>query len=139
MKKVEMVRCFVTSPNPDDRNPEKTNSQVRYIPGDIFRLWRYLMEEVKGFALDDEQVSFWVDEEMYSKENSTYGDHQKEKVVEVSFLYFRDSEVGRPVIRYFPLEHLEGILNFFLKNFSDKYIQGGMRKVPGYFISKKAD
>jgi hypothetical protein len=113
MKKVEMVRCFVTSPEPNAANPEHPERSVRYVPSDIYRLWRYLME------------------------GHNYGDHEKNKVVEVSFIYFRDSDVGRPVIRYFPLAHLEGILNFFLKNFSEAHIQGGMKKTPGFFISKK--
>ena len=68
MKKVEMVRCFVTSPTPNPKNPEHTEKTVRYIPSDIFRLWRYLMEEVKGFEVHEPVTSFWVDEEMYSKE-----------------------------------------------------------------------
>lgn len=135
MKKVEMVRCYVTSPDASDKeNPEGPGKSARYIPSDIFRLWRYLMEDVKDFAIDDVLTSFWVDEEMYSKEHAAYGNHEKEKVVEVSFLYTRDSEVGRPVTRYFPLAHLESILNFFLRNFSERYIQGGMRKSPGFFI-----
>ena len=137
MKKVEMIRCFVASPNPHPNNPESPEKSVRYIPSDIHRLWRYLMEEVKGFSIHDAMTSFWVDEEMYSKEKQTYGEHQMEKVVEVSFLYYRDTEAGRPVTRYFPLTHLESILNFFMKNFSERYIQGGMKKTPGYFIVKQ--
>ena len=137
MKKVEMVRCYVTSPQPNEANPEHPERSVRYVPSDIYRLWRYLMEEVKTFVIDAPVLSFWVDEEMYSREKHTYGDHECEKVVEVNFVYFRDSDVGRPVTRYFPLAHLESILNFFLKNFSEAHIQGGMRKTPGFFISKR--
>jgi len=134
MKKVEMIRCYVTSPKPNPKNPESTERTVRYIPSDIYRLWRYLMEEVKGFEVHDTVTSFWVDEEMYSREKASYGEHDSQKVVEVSFLYYRDTEVGRPVTRYFPLAHLESILNFFMKNFSERYMQGGMQKRPGYFI-----
>ena len=136
MKKVEMVRCYVVSPLPNQDNPEHPERSVRYVPTDIYRLWRYLMED-KSFQVDEPLLSFWVDEEMYSKEGHSYGEHNKEKVVEVSFVYMRDSEVGRPVTRYFPLAHLESILNFFLKNFSESHIQGGMKKTPGFFIAKK--
>lgn len=136
MKKVEMVRCFVASPNrPDDDFPadEKT---VRYVPSDIFRLWRYLMEDVKGFAISEPATSFWVDEEMYSREKSCYDAHNTEHVIEVNFVYCRDSEVGRPVIRYFPREQLDTILQYFMKNFSDEYIKGGLQRNAGFFVAK---
>jgi len=137
MKKVEMVRCFVVSPEPQDGNPEGDDKTVRYVPGDVFRLWRYLMEDAKGFAVHHAQTSFWVDEEMYSKEKNGYGAHGVEKVVEVSFIYCRDTDVGRPVVRYFPLSHFEDILAFFMKNFSDEYIKGGMQKTIGFFVAPK--
>jgi hypothetical protein len=132
MKKVEMVRCYVTSPG--EKNPEAT---VRFVPSDIFRLWRYLMEDVKGFSVVDAATSFWVDEDMYSRERGVYGEHQIESVIEVSFVYCRDSEVGRPVIRYFPHDQLETILGYFMKNFSEDYVKGGLQKVTGYFVRKK--
>ncbi|NLH49635.1 MAG: hypothetical protein GX444_13690 [Myxococcales bacterium] len=134
MKKVEMVRCYVTSPNNRIPNPEGVEKTVRYVPSDIFRLWRYLMEDVKGFAVNGTVTNFWVDEEMYSKEKDTYGRHETQNVVEVSFVYCRDSEVGRPVIRYFPQPHLENILGFFMKNFSEEYIKGAMQRTIGYFV-----
>jgi len=137
MKKVEMVRCYVASPEPQPNNPEAEGKTVRYVPTDIFRLWRYLMEDAKGFSIDDIQTSFWVDEEMYSKEKAAYGPHTTDLVVEVSFIYCRDTEVGRPVIRYFPQPHLEGILSYFLKNFSEQYIKGGMEKTTGVFVDIK--
>jgi len=137
MKKVEMIRCYVASPHPNPDNPESQERSVRYVPSDIYRLWRYLMEEVKGFTISQPLLSFWVDEEMYSKDKSVYGEHSMEKVVEVSFLYYRESDVGRPIIRYFPHEHLENILNFFLKNFSEDYIQGAMNKAAGFFIVRR--
>jgi hypothetical protein len=134
MKKVEMVRCYVTSPDPQLPNPEGEEKTVRYVPSDIFRLWRYLMEDVKGFSIHDVVTAFWVDEEMYSKERATYQDHATDPVIEVSFVYTRDSEVGRPVVRYFPQLHLDVILGFFMKNFSDEYIKGGMQRANGYFV-----
>jgi hypothetical protein len=139
MKKIEMVRCYVTSPDPKHENPEGDDRTVRYVPSDIFRLWRYLMEDVKGFEIHDPQTSFWVDEEMYSRERATYGEHQVEHVAEVSFIYCRDSDVGRPVIRYFPQLHLEAILGFFMKNFSEEYIKGGMQRATGYFVQRRED
>jgi len=137
MKKVEIVRCYVTSPAGGQDNPENTDKTVRYVPSDIYRLWRYLMHDVKGFYIEHPKTSFWVDEALYSKEKATYGNHQAEKVVEVSFVYCRDSHVGRPVIRYFPNTHLESILGFFMKNFSEEYIRGGIQKTSGYFIDSQ--
>ncbi len=136
MKKVEMVRCFVSSPSKDGEE-ESVPATVRYVPSDIHRLWRYLMEDVKGFTIEASKTSFWVDEEMYSREKAVYEEHTIDDVVEVSFVYCRDSEVGRPVIRYFPQEQFESILGFFMKNFSEEYIRGGLQKAKGYFVARK--
>ena len=75
MIKLDMVRCFILSPRPQRQNPEGAGKQVRYIPRDIFRLWKYIMTHVKGFQVTDEIRSFWVDNEMYTKESSAYGTH----------------------------------------------------------------
>ncbi|MDP8223556.1 MAG: hypothetical protein P9L99_09360 [Candidatus Lernaella stagnicola] len=138
MKKVEMVRCWVSSPDNDDQSSSAPPT-VRYVPSDIYRLWRYLMEDVKGFQIEGAETSFWVDDEMYSREKSIYGEHTTDHVTEVGFIYCRDSEVGRPVIRFFPQDQLEAILGFFMKNFPEEYIKGGLQKTNGFFVSVKKE
>lgn len=134
MKKVEMVRCFVTSPNPANSNPEGSQKSVRYIPSEIFRLWHYLMVDVKGFQITNENVGIWVDSEMYHRDKGEFTDHKAHPVVEISFTYAKDTFVGRPVIRYFPKEYFETIMQYFLRNFSQEYIQNDVIKIEGFYI-----
>jgi hypothetical protein len=137
MLKIEMVRCYVTSPSPQAENPEGAGKQVRYIPKEIFRLWRFLMERVKGFEVTEQTDSFWVDEEMYSREQGSFGEHETEKVVQVYFQYFKDAEGGRPVIRYFPYDYFNQIMQFFMRNFSDEYIKADTERTFGYFVIRE--
>ena len=134
MKKIEMIRCSVVSPNKSNPNPEGGDKSLRFIPSEIYRLWRYLMEQVKGFGIAQEIISFWVDEELYSRDKSGYGAHTAHPVVEISFVYFKDTHVGRPVIRYFPLEYYQMIMGYFMKNFTEDYIKSGPDKKTGFFI-----
>lgn len=134
MLKIKMVRCYVTSPYQQGDNPEGNGAQVRYIPSDIFRLWKYLMVFVKGFTVEEESHSFWMDREMYSKESPDPEKTQRDEVVQVYFRYFKETESGRPVIRYFPDQYLEKILSFFMKNFSTAHIRKNVKQTKGYFI-----
>jgi hypothetical protein len=122
-----MVRCFVTSPNDVSRT-------VRYVPFDIYQLWKVLMEVQKSFRVSEECVSMWMDEELYSREAHRLPPHRKEEVMEISFVYYRESDVGRNVVRYFPADDYEKIMGYFLKNFSEKFIRHGKKEVPGVFV-----
>lgn len=132
MRKIEMVRCAVRSPN-DPGHGDDAKSQ-RFVPSEIFRLWQYLMVNVKGFSLSDTVTGVWMDEEMYSRERQALPNVAPDHVVEVSFTYVRETDVGRPVIRYFPQDHLETIMSVFLKHFSKEHIHGHTRKIPGFFV-----
>jgi hypothetical protein len=134
MKKIEMIRCFVRSPRPSGDSPSDERSP-RYVPSEIFRLWRYLMESVKGFEISDIVAGVWLDEEMFTKERDSYGVVRPDVVMEVFFNYTRDTSVGRPVIRYFPQDRFEAIVAIFLRNFSGEHIQGGTRQTRGRFIA----
>jgi len=135
MLKIEMVRCKITSPFPQGDNPEGKDSQVRFIPYEIYRLWNFLMTDVKSFSIIDEKISFWVDHEQYSKDKNSYGKHKKEEVTRIYFRYFKNIHRGRPVIRYFPDGYLNKIMRFFMKNFSMNHIEDDVEEVKGYFIT----
>jgi len=137
MFKIEMVRCFVTSPHRQMHNPEGEGKQVRYIPMEIFRLWKFIMVNVKDFNISEEVRSIWVDEELYCKEKPTYGEHEADRVVQVFFKYFMETENGRSVIRYFPYEYFNQIIQFFMRNFSSEYIRGDVEKTDGYFVVRR--
>lgn len=132
MKSMEMMRCQVRSPGGSDSS---SPASVRYVPSEIFRLWQYLMVNVKGFGLTDQVVGQWMDEEMYSRDRPSPGG-EADPVVEVAFVYTRDTDLGRPVIRYFPQDSLDAIMGVFLKHFSREHIQGHARRTLGYFVPK---
>jgi hypothetical protein len=134
MKKIEMFRCMVRSPHSGKRN-SKGASSIRYIPSEIFRLWRYLMEQIKGFEVFDLSTGLWIDDEVYEKSKRDYADKKIEKVIEISFNYCQDTSVGRPVIRYFPKEGFDEIMNIFILNFSKNHIRGGTSHITGVFIN----
>ncbi|MCB1152743.1 hypothetical protein KDL45_03760 [bacterium] len=130
MKRVEMVRCRVQSPDSDPGD----DATLRYVPFEIFRLWRYLMEEVKGFRIEAFELGLWVDEEMASRNTHLTSGVPSDPVMEVSFTYGAHGEVGRPVIRYFPKDSFERIMQIFLRNFRKENIHGATRQVQGYFL-----
>lgn len=135
MKKIEMVRCMVRSPRRSVRSREPEASQ-RYVPSEIFRLWRYLMEQVKGFMVFDVVTGVWVDQEMLKKDGIQRFVDQADKVIELSFSYCRETNVGRPVIRYFPEKGFHEIIDIFIKNFSKQHIRGGTQQSNGFFFIK---
>lgn len=134
MLKIDMVRCYIKSPFPQRDNPEGLGSQVRYIPKEIFRLWKFLMTNVKKFEISHEEHSFWVDDEGYAKEKASFQKHKAEKVIQIHFRYYKNVEGGRPVIRYFPYAYFNQIMQFFMRNFSDDHIQNDAEKITGYFV-----
>ena len=134
MKKIEMYRCMVRSPQAGKRG-NKDSASIRYIPSEIFRLWRYLMEQIKGFEVFDVSTGIWLDEELFEKSKKDYTEKKTEKVIEISFNYCQDTNVGRPVIRYFPKEGFDEIMGIFIKNFSKQHIRGGTSQSAGFFMS----
>jgi len=133
MKKIEMIRCAVRSPNKAN-NTFYEEKSLRFVPLEIFRLWRYLMEQVKKFEVSEVVTGYWMDEPTFSKEKGSFGNTEPDPVFEVFFTYTRDTKVGRPVIRYFPKERFERIMEIFLGNFSEEYIHGGTRLTRGFFV-----
>lgn len=134
MLKIDMVRCHVISPDKDNNSKDENFKQERYIPLDIFRPWKFLMEKIKGFHLEDEIESFWVDDEQYSKDLKNYPPHDARRVVQICFSYYKDRQGGRPVVRYFPNKNFEKILQVFMRNFSDTFINDETEQTTGYFI-----
>ena len=67
-------------------------------------------------------------------EHPGYSSHEVEKVVQVYFQYHKDMQGGRPVIRYFPSEHFQSIMQFFMQNFSSHHIKRDVEQTSGIFI-----
>ena len=53
MEPIQMVKCRLSS------NVARDVGDVRYVPLEIFRLWRFLMERVHNLNVSDPAVSSW--------------------------------------------------------------------------------
>ena len=137
MLKFELVRCYVKSPWDQGSSDDEQSRQVRYISLEIFRLWKYLMTRTKGFEISDEVASIWLDDEMYSLRKELLGPHKAFRVTQVYFKYNRDLEGGRVVIRYFPEEAFNQIMDCFMRNFSKDYMGTKIQQTNGYFIMRE--
>lgn len=116
MAKEKMVRCRVAKNGSGP--PLET---VRYVPFEVFDLWKHLMVSRHGFEIVDEHVSLWFD--IDGDPHVTYSDADYEKVLRLSlWVYSEKDRMFRKVVRYFPekdyaairptiLSHYEGPSN----------------------------
>ena len=111
MRKVELVRCALTGPR------EPGNRAVRYVPAEIFELWKHLMEHRHGFAVEPEVFSFWFDGATYAARKETFPAHAAEEVVELRFHYPGTAPAGREVLRYFPAAEYDAIRRYMDAHF----------------------
>ena len=124
MEKIDMVRCFLS------RKPEESGD-IRYVPLEIYTLWRFLMERVHNLYVQGPVVSVWIPEEM--QEDAAKGE-KAETVIEVKFKYMERETVGRPVTRYFPEENFDQIFGYFRKHFSEENILEGIHHRKGRYL-----
>ncbi|MBZ0270661.1 hypothetical protein K8I61_01385 [bacterium] len=119
-ERVDMVRCFLS-------RSEDEAGDVRYVPLEIFTLWRFLMERVHNLVVGDPVVAAWVPEQPAGGKG--------DPVVEVSFKYLEREGVGRPVTRYFPEDGFDEIFGYFRKHFVESNIMDGVRRRKGFFLA----
>ena len=124
MEKIDMVRCFLS------KEPEESGD-IRFVPLEIFTLWRFLMERVHNLHVQSPVVSVWIPKEMQEDAAKT---EKVESVIEVSFKYMERESVGRPVTRYFPEENFDRIFGYFRKHFSEENILEGIHHRKGCYI-----
>jgi hypothetical protein len=127
MESINMVRCFLSKNNEE-------SGDVRYVPLEIFTLWRFLMERVHNLTVNAPVVSVWVPEFAYdqSPENKS-----AEPVIEVRFKYSERGGIGRPVTRYFPEDNFEQIFGYFKRHFNESNIMEGVQHRKGYYIGEQ--
>lgn len=114
MAKEKIVRCIVSKIG----SPQ--SGSVRYVPFDVFHLWKHLMVERHGFEVTDVCPSLWFDVD--DDPNVTYSELNYEKVVRITLrLYSEEAGMLREVTRYFPLEDYEKIKERFLSHFEDAF------------------
>ena len=125
MESINMIRCYLS------KNPEE-KGDVRYVPLEIFTLWRFLMERVHNLTVQSPFVSVWVPEDSVDQKLST---DTREPVIEVRFKYIERSGVGRPVTRYFPEDNFDMIYGYFRRHFTEENIMEGVQHRKGYWIN----
>lgn len=127
MESIEMIKCFLKR---DVEHP----GYVRYIPLEIYELWRFLMERVHGLAVTYPQISKWVP----SEEGVHDAPSGTEVVIEIKFKYMQVPGTRKPVIRYFPEKDFDGIYGYFKTHFPDDSKMEGISKRKGsYYVAEE--
>ncbi len=124
MNSIEMIKCFLSN------EPDNTGD-VRYIPADIFDMWRFLMERVHTMAVSDPAISLWVSEDVYDKDHDS---QPADAVIEIRFRYMDMGEMGRVVTRYFPETQFESIYSMFRNHFPDEQRMEETTRRRGFFL-----
>ena len=114
MAKEKIVRCVVSRP----AGTEQTS--VRYVPLDVFQLWKNLMTGRHDFTVQEDCVSLWFD--IDGDPNVTYADANYEKVVRVSLSVYSDEDgMFRRITRYFPAGSYSEIKPRFLAHYAGHF------------------
>ena len=132
MASQKLVRCEIR------RNGTEPDSQVRYVPLEIYGLWEYLMTRRHLFRVDGARASLWLDAE--ETPESAYEEHQFDRVTEVSvFLYSGRDDMFTRVCRYFPTAECEALKQIFLSHYpaDDAGIRTRLRERHGYWIHRR--
>jgi hypothetical protein len=90
---------------------------VRFVPLEIFQLWKHLMTEKHKFSVREETVSIWFD--IDGDPNVSYSEANYEKVIRFSMLVYSDNDgMYRKVTRYFPTDSYAEIKPRLLSHYS---------------------
>jgi len=112
MAKEKIVRCQVSRVRAGERE-----ESVRYVPLDVYDLWKLLMTHKHGFQVGQECLSLWFD--IDGDPNVTYSDSNYEKVVKLSLSVYSDSDgMFRRITRYFPAVSYGQIKPHFLSHYA---------------------
>ena len=128
MDAIEMIKCHLAK----DSNH---NGDVRYVPLEIYEMWRFLMQRVHKLVVRDPHVSVWVPTDPYAGGD---GPEATETVIEIHFKYLDNKNVRRPVTRYFPEENFEQIYAYFRKHFPEESKMEGVTRRKGYYFNDRA-
>lgn len=113
MAKEKVVRCRVSKNGCGP--PEES---TRYIPLDVFDLWKHLMTSRHGFEIVDEEVSLWFD--IDGDPHVTYPESDYDKVLRLSLWIYSDRDrMFRKVVRYFPQSDYPDIRPAFLSHYEE--------------------
>jgi len=132
LAKEKIVRCRVQR-----RDTETNSGSVRYIPLEIYDLWKNLMVEKHGFDVEEDCTSLWFD--IDGDPHVNYADTNYHKVIRLSVWVYSESDgMFRKVTRFFPLESYDDIKPRFLAHynghFSDKRFPARIEETHGVWL-----
>lgn len=92
----KIVKCFVQK-----MDAEGAPRSVRYVPLEIFNLWKFLMQERHRFRVTDATASLWFERGQATE--SSYAGIEYEPVTQVELFYFAEEDgMLHQEVRYFP-------------------------------------
>lgn len=125
---MEIVRCQLFS------NNDPGTRSVRYVPLEIFKLWKYLMKHHHDFLIEEEIASIWLEQAVYDQKKANMAPHQVDRVTEVSFRYWGEDGPGHRVVRYFLTAEYQLVKKYFLSHFEPDKRETPERETPGVFL-----
>ena len=116
MAKEKIVKCRVAKAAPAGIPGEALDS-IRYVPLDVFDLWKHLMTEKHHFTITDETVSIWFD--IDGDPNVSYAESNYEKVLRFSMMVYSEKDgMYHRITRYFPTDHYADIKPRLLSHYA---------------------
>jgi len=131
MSSQKLVRCEL-------RRKGSTQSQVRFVPLEIFGLWEHLMRSRHEFDVAVPKASLWLD--MEDSPDAAYTQNQFERVTEVTaYVYSERDEMFTRARRYFPADEAEMLKGIFLSHYTsgDGRIQTQVHEREGIWIHRE--
>jgi hypothetical protein len=109
MSSQKLVRCEL-------RRVGSTQTQIRFVPLEIFGLWEHLMTTKHQFEVLIPRASLWLD--MEDSPDAAYSQDQYERVTEVTaYVYSDRDEMFTRARRYFPAGEASALRNIFLSHY----------------------
>ena len=120
MASLKMVRCLVR------RRGSSAPPSLRFIPLDIFGLWRFLMAERHGFDLLETRASIWIDLE--DQADVSFGSGEFERVDEVCLhVYSEKDGMFQRICRYFRTEERDRLTSVLLRHYAPHVYEDARR------------
>ncbi len=111
MAKAKIVKCTVKRKGSPEAHPS-----VRYVPLEVYNLWKFLMTCKHGFEILDERVSLWFDTD--GDPNINYSSTNYDKVIRVCLgIYSEKDGMFHEIVRYFPEGEYPEIKPRFLSHY----------------------
>lgn len=132
--KEKIVRCKLLK-----RGGDKGTESVRYVPLEVFDLWKHLMTEKHRFEVDEDCTSLWFD--IDGDPHINYSEANYDKVVRLSLRVYSEADgMFRQITRYFPLDAYQEIKPRFLahysRHFNDKSFPPRVEETHGVWLKR---